>query len=111
MHVKTFRQNKKGGLRGTRWKGAKVNGSEPEKPAQPGAEGAVHLYCIAAMVADEASSGGHTEFARGLEQLLQGFLSSLTREEQGQALRLSYEIALRGESAAPPRLRLVHSRD
>lgn len=88
-----------------------VNSSETEKPAHTGAEGAVHLYCIAAMVADEASSGGHSSFARGLEQLLQDFLSGLTREEQGQALRLSYEIALRGESATPPRLRLVHSRD
>jgi hypothetical protein len=92
-------------------KGAKVSGSEPEKPVNAAAEGAVQLYCIAAMVADEASCDGHADFARGLEQLLQGFLSSLTREQQGQALRLSYELALRGEDAAPPRLRLVYSKD
>jgi hypothetical protein len=92
-------------------KGAKVSGSEPEKPANATGEGAVQLYCIAAMVADEASSNGHADFARGLEQLLQGLLSTLPREQQGHALRLSYELALRGDDAAPPRLRLVHSRD
>jgi hypothetical protein len=86
-----------------------VSGWEPDKPRDTAPEGSVHLYCMTAMVADEASSNGHTDFARALEKLLQGFLSSLPREEQCQALRLSYEMALCGEEAAPPRLRLVHS--
>lgn len=84
---------------------------EPDKPNQSTPDGAVHLYCMTALVADEASSKGHPDFARALEQLLQDFLSGLTREEQSKALRLSYEMALRGEEAAPPRLRLAYSRD
>lgn len=73
--------------------------------------GPVNLYCMAAMVADEASREGHKSFARALEAALTGFLSSLSREEQGTALRLSYEIAMGGAGLAPPRLRLVYSRD
>ncbi len=88
-----------------------MSGSEPDKPRDAAREGGVHLYCMTAMVADEASSKGHADFARALEKLLQCFLSGLPHEEQCQALRLSYEMALRGEEATPPRLRLVYSRE
>ena len=50
-------------------------------------------------------------FARALENALCGFLSGLPREEQAEALRLSYEIALGGAEPAPPRLRLIYSRE
>jgi hypothetical protein len=71
----------------------------------------VKLYCMAAMVADEASREGHKGFAHALEAALNTFLASLSREEQGIALRLSYELAMGGADTAPPRLRLVYSRD
>ena len=88
-----------------------MTGSDPDQ-RQRAAEGeAVQLYCMATMVADEASRNGFREFARGLETLLNSFLSGLPREDQGTALRLSYEMALDGEDPAPPRLRLVYSRD
>ncbi len=73
--------------------------------------GPVKLYCMAAMVADEASREGHKGFARALEAALTGFLSSLPREDQGAALRLSYQMAMVSSDMAPPRLRLVYSRD
>lgn len=66
---------------------------------------------MAAMVADEASREGHKSFARALEAALSAFLSSLSRDEQCAALRLSYDIAVGGEDLAAPRLRLVYSRD
>ena len=81
-----------------------------QRPA-PDAAKAVNLYCMAAMIANEASEIGFRDFAGAREQVLSGFLASLPREEQGTALRLSYEMALGGTDAAPPRLRLVHSRD
>jgi hypothetical protein len=77
---------------------------------------AVHLYCLGTLVADEASRNGFDAFARSLETALDGLLSGLPRDEQAAALRLSYEMAL-GDMAvgdkepAPPRLRLVYSRD
>ena len=72
---------------------------------------AVNLYCMGALVANEASRNGFREFARSLEGLLDGFLSALPRDKQWQALKVSYEMALSGEDPAPPRLRLVYSRD
>lgn len=69
----------------------------------------VQLYCLGALVAEEAARSGFRDFACALEAALSGFLSGLPREAQGQALRLSYEIALSGDEPAPPRLRLVHS--
>jgi hypothetical protein len=72
---------------------------------------AVNLYCMGALVADEASRNGFRDFARSLESLLSGFLAALPREEQWQALKVSYEMALGDEDPAPPRLRLVYSRD
>lgn len=72
---------------------------------------AVSLYCMASMVANEAAREGHAGLAKSLEGALQGFLAGLSRDQQSQALRLSYELALQGEEPAPPRLRLVYSRD
>jgi hypothetical protein len=66
---------------------------------------------MGSLVADEASRNGFPDLARSIETALGGFLSGLTRDEQRQALRLSYEMALGGEEPAPPRLRLVYSRD
>ena len=72
------------------------------------------LYCLAAMVADEASQTGFREFAKDLEIALAKFLATLPTDQQANALRLSYEIAMggahEGEEAAQPRLRLVYSR-
>jgi hypothetical protein len=51
------------------------------------------------------------EFARSLETSLEGLLETLPREQQSEALRLSYEMAIAGDAAQRPRLRLVHSRD
>jgi len=72
------------------------------------------LYCLAAMVADEASQTGFREFAKDLEAALGKFLAALPPDQQANALRLSYEIAMNAvddsEEAAPPRLRLVYSR-
>ena len=73
--------------------------------------GAVNLYCMASLVADEASRSGFADFAKSIEGALGGFLSGLPRDDQRQALRLSYELALGGEEPAPPRLKLVYSRD
>jgi hypothetical protein len=72
---------------------------------------AVHLYCLGALVAEEATRGGFPEFARSLEAALGGLLSRLPRDEQGAALRLAYQLAIGSEEAAQPRLRLVFSRD
>lgn len=66
------------------------------------------------MVADEASGSGFREFAKDLEAALGKFLASLPADQQANALRLSYEIALNAvedsEEAPAPRLRLVYSR-
>ena len=70
----------------------------------------VQLYCLGALVAEEAARSGFGDFARSLEAALCGLLSGLPREAQGEALRLSYEMALSGDEPAPPRLRLVHSK-
>ena len=88
-----------------------MSGPEPDKRHEPATGGAVHLYCMATLVADEASRSGFRDFASSLETALNGLLSALTRDEQAAALRLSYEMALGGEEPAPPRLRLAYSRD
>lgn len=85
--------------------------AESETVALLGRSDAVSLYCIASLVADQASKGGHPEFARGLESAMQGMLNAMNRDQQASALRLSYEIALGRTEPAPPRLRLVYSRD
>lgn len=72
------------------------------------------LYCLSAMVVDEASEAGFAEFARAIEGAMGRLLSTLPAEQQATALRLSYELAVSGfrqdEAAPPPRLRLVYSR-
>jgi hypothetical protein len=75
--------------------------------------GAAKMYSMASAVADEASRNGFRELARALEATLSGFLSGLTRDEQRQALQLSYELATAGAGVepAPPRIRLAYSRD
>ena len=88
-----------------------MKGPEPDERPAPGTGGAVHLYCMGTLVADEASRNGFRDFACSLEKALHGFLAGLTREDQATALRLSYEMALGGEEPAQPRLRLVYSRD
>ena len=88
-----------------------MSGPKRDERPETGTEDAVHIYCLGTLVADEASRHGVGDFARSLETALTGFLSGLTRDDQSRALRLSYEMALGGEDAAPPRLRLVHSRD
>jgi hypothetical protein len=88
-----------------------VRGPKQGERQESGAGEALHLYCLAAAVANEASQGGFPDFARALENALCGFLSGLPREEQAEALRLSYEIALGGAEPAPPRLRLIYSRE
>ena len=92
-------------------RGFQVHGPKQGERQESGAGEALHLYCLAAAVADEASQGGFHDFARALESALGGFLAGLPREEQAEALRLSYELALRGAEPAPPRLRLVFSRE
>lgn len=81
------------------------------KPHEQAGCEAVQIYCMGALVADEAARGGLRDFARALETALDGLLSGLPRDEQATALRLSYEMALGGEEPVPPRLRLVYSRD
>lgn len=80
----------------------------------PDAPTTASIYCLAAMVADEASHAGFREFAKAIEAALGGFLAVLPPEQQENALRLSYEIALGGgndgDDDARPRLRLVYSR-
>lgn len=76
------------------------------EPAVP-----VNLYCLAASVADEASRHGFRDFARNLENAIAAFLAALPKQDQADALRLSYELALGSADAAPPRLRLIYSRD
>jgi hypothetical protein len=71
----------------------------------------VSLYCMGTLVADEASRNGFRDLAKSIEAALGTFLSCLPRDQQKQALRLSYEMALGGEEPAPPRLRLVYARD
>jgi hypothetical protein len=88
-----------------------VSGPKRGERQETGTGEAVHLYCLGTLVADEASRNGFGEFARSLETALDGLLSGLPRDEQATALRLSYEMALREEEPAPPRLRLVYSRD
>lgn len=88
-----------------------MSGPESGERQKSGTGGALHLYCLGTLVADEASRSGFRDFAHSLETALCRLLSGLSREEQGEALRLSYEMALGGEEPAPPRLRLAYSRD
>ncbi len=88
-----------------------MNSSEFETLSRTEGASPVSLYCMGSLVADEASRNGFADFARSMEAALGKFLSGLPRDDQWQALRLSYEMALGSEEPAPPRLRLVYSRD
>jgi hypothetical protein len=88
-----------------------VSGPKRGERQETGTGEGVHLYCLGTLVADEASRNGFGAFARSLETALDGLLSGLPRDEQATALRLSYEMAVGDEEPAPPRLRLVYSRD
>lgn len=72
---------------------------------------AVGVYCMGSLVANQAARDGFIDLAKSIEGALEGFLGSMNRDQQFQALRLSYELALEGEDPALPRLRLVYSRD
>ena len=85
--------------------------SEFDSLPQPGTLGAPSIYCMATLVAEEATRNGFKDLAASIETAIGGFLSGLPRDEQRQALRLSYEMTLGGDSPAPPRLRLAYSRD
>ena len=88
-----------------------MKNSEFDSLPQPGKLGAPSMYCMATLVAEEATRNGFKDLATTIETAIGSFLSGLTRDEQRQALRLSYEMALGGDSPAPPRLRLAYSRD
>ena len=88
-----------------------MKNSEPDSLPQPGKLGAASIYCMATLVAEEATRNGFKDLATSIETAIGGFLSGLTRDDQRQALRLSYEMMLGGDSPAPPRLRLAYSRD
>lgn len=72
---------------------------------------AVGTYCMGSLVANQAARDGFADFAKAIETALAGLLAGLPREQRKQALRLAYEMSLDGEAPAPPRLRLVYSRD
>ena len=88
-----------------------VNRMEPERLAREGQQVPLDLYCMGSLLADEASRSGQNAFAHSIEAALETLLDGMSRDDQRSALRLSYELALGGEEAAPPRLRLVYSRD
>jgi hypothetical protein len=92
-----------------------VTGREQELLARTQSSGAISVYCLAALVAEEAQRTGCDQFARSLEKLLEEFLTSLPRDQRMQALKLSYDLAVAGCSSsaepAPRRLKLVYSRD
>jgi hypothetical protein len=74
----------------------------------------VTLYCLGAILAEQAFRNSCAEFGKMLEPALDALLKSMPRDLQGQALRLSYEMAVAGtpgDVPAKPKLRLVYSRD
>lgn len=88
-----------------------VSSAEQKLLAQAKASGAVGVYCMATLVAEEAMRNGCDAFAKSIEKALQGFLSGMPHEQQWRALRLSYEMAMSEAEPARPRLRLAYSRD
>lgn len=88
-----------------------MSGTEIEPSLSTSRSGGADLYCLGTVVADEASRQGFREFAKAMEAALNSLLAELPREEQWRALRLSYEVMVGGDDAAPPRLRLAYSRD
>jgi hypothetical protein len=88
-----------------------VNNVDSDRLLRNDKPDAISIYCMATLVADEASRNGYSDLAKSIENALSGFLGGLPRDAQKRALRLSYEMALGSEDPAPPRLRLVYSRD
>lgn len=92
-----------------------VNGVVQELLSRTNASGPAGIYCMAALVAEEASQSGCAGLAKSIEAALEEFLKGLPRDQQRQALRLSYELTIAASASdaepAPPRLRLVYSRD
>ena len=88
-----------------------MNRTESERLSLESGQSPISLYCMGTLLADEAARAGQTTFARSLEVSLHGLLGGMSRDDQALALRLSYEMALGGVEPAPPRLRLVYSRD
>lgn len=88
-----------------------MSGRKIESQARVEKMSGVSLYCMASLVADEASRHGFAEFAKSVEASLTSLLSEFTPDQQRHALKLSYEMALGGCEEARPRLRLVYSRD
>lgn len=87
-----------------------IEGSAPHFPAR----GAVQVYCLAAMVAEEARAAGCDDFARNIEGALDGLIATLPRADKREALMLSFQMAMAGvaaEEPARPHLRLVYSRE
>lgn len=85
--------------------------SETEALSQQPPKGAVGVYCLGTLVAEEAQKSGHDGFAKSIESALNSFLGTMPRDLQSQALKLAFEISVGRESPAAPRLRLVYSRD
>jgi hypothetical protein len=88
-----------------------VSRTDPEYLAKENEQTPLNLYCMGTLLADEASRCGQGAFAESIEKALNDLLGGMSRNEQRSALRLSYELALGSEQPAPPRLRLVYSRD
>lgn len=88
-----------------------VSGSDSERLSFGKEQSPLSLYCMGTLLADEASRNGQDIFAQSIETALNVLLGGMTRDEQRRALRLSYEMALGSIDPAPPRLRLVYSRD
>lgn len=84
---------------------------ELDNLANHGGSSSISIYCMTSLVADQASRDGYPDLAKSIHKALEDFLTGLTREQQMDALRLSYELALRGQDPSPPALRLVYSRD
>ena len=85
-----------------------MNTPEQDIPAQ--ANGGVSVYCLATLVAEQAKQNGFAPFAAAMENALEALLSGLPRDEQKQALRLSFEAATAGLAPSAPKLRLIYSR-
>lgn len=88
-----------------------MSAATTEETTKPVPQGALSVYCLGTLVAEEAQRNGCADLAKKLENVLSGFLADLPRDLQSQALRMSYEMALGGENPATPKLRLVYSRD
>lgn len=94
------------------WRNA-VNPMIENALSQASPKGAVQVYCLAAMVAEEARMAGCDDFAKNIEGAIEGLISGLPKTQQREALMLSFELALAaaGDPPRKPHLRLVYSRE